>query len=36
MGSTIPANGAKLYARLWCYLNETWKHVDATYTEVSQ
>jgi N-acetylneuraminic acid mutarotase len=34
--TTIPTNGAKLYARLWYYLNETWKYVDATYTEASQ
>jgi N-acetylneuraminic acid mutarotase len=31
--TTIPTNGAKLYARLWYFLNETWKYVDATYTE---
>jgi N-acetylneuraminic acid mutarotase len=34
--STVPTNGAKLYARLWYYLNETWKYVDATYTEARQ
>jgi N-acetylneuraminic acid mutarotase len=34
--TTVPTNGAKLYARLWYYLNETWKYVDATYTEASQ
>jgi hypothetical protein len=32
----VPTTGAKLYARLWYYLNETWKYVDATYTEASQ
>jgi N-acetylneuraminic acid mutarotase len=34
--TTIPTNGATLYARLWYYLNETWKYVDATYTEASK
>jgi N-acetylneuraminic acid mutarotase len=34
--TTVPTNGAKLYARLWYYLNETWKYVDAIYTEASQ
>ena len=34
--TTVPTNGATLYARLWYYLNETWKYVDATYTEASQ
>jgi hypothetical protein len=29
----VPTHGAKLYARLWYYLNETWQYVDATYTE---
>jgi len=32
----LPTNGAKLYARLWYYLNDTWKHVDAIYTEASK
>jgi N-acetylneuraminic acid mutarotase len=31
--TTVPTNGAKLYARLWYYLNENWQYVDATYTE---
>jgi N-acetylneuraminic acid mutarotase len=34
--TTVPTNGATLYARLWYYLNETWKYVDATYTEASK
>jgi N-acetylneuraminic acid mutarotase len=34
--TTIPTNGAKLYARLWYYLNEKWQYVDATYTEAGQ
>jgi N-acetylneuraminic acid mutarotase len=34
--TTVPTNGATLYARLWYYLNETWKCVDATYTEAGQ
>jgi N-acetylneuraminic acid mutarotase len=34
--TTVPTNGAKLYARLWYYLNETWQYVDATYTEANQ
>jgi N-acetylneuraminic acid mutarotase len=34
--TTVPTNGAKLYARLWYYLNETWKYVDATYTETGK
>jgi N-acetylneuraminic acid mutarotase len=34
--TTVPTSGAKLYARLWYYLNETWKYVDATYTEASK
>jgi N-acetylneuraminic acid mutarotase len=34
--TTIPTNGATLYARLWYYLNETWKYIDATYTEASK
>ena len=34
--TTIPTNGAKLYARLWYFLNETWQFVDATYAEASQ
>jgi N-acetylneuraminic acid mutarotase len=34
--TTIPTNGATLYARLWYYLNETWKYVDAIYTEASK
>jgi N-acetylneuraminic acid mutarotase len=34
--TTVPTKGAKLYARLWYYLNETWQYVDATYTEASQ
>jgi hypothetical protein len=32
----IPTNGAKLYARLWYYLNETWLYVDAMYTEAGK
>jgi N-acetylneuraminic acid mutarotase len=32
----IPTNGAKLYARLWYYLNGTWKYTDAIYTEASK
>jgi hypothetical protein len=34
--TTVPTNGAKLYARLWYYLNEKWKYVDATYTEAGK
>jgi hypothetical protein len=34
--TTVPTNGAKLYARLWYYLNGTWKYVDATYTEAKK
>jgi N-acetylneuraminic acid mutarotase len=34
--TTIPTNGAKLYARLWYYLNEKWQYVDAVYTEASK
>jgi N-acetylneuraminic acid mutarotase len=34
--TTVPTNGAKLYARLWYYLNETWLYVDATYTEANK
>jgi N-acetylneuraminic acid mutarotase len=34
--TTVPTNGAYLYARLWYYLNETWKYVDAIYTEASK
>jgi N-acetylneuraminic acid mutarotase len=34
--TTVPTHGAKLYARLWYYLNETWEYVDATYTEAGQ
>jgi len=34
--TTIPTTGAKLYARLWYFLNETWKYVDATYTEAGK
>jgi N-acetylneuraminic acid mutarotase len=34
--TTVPTNGAKLYARLWYYLNEAWQYVDATYTEASK
>ena len=34
--TTVPTNGATLYARLWYYLNETWKYVDAIYTEASK
>jgi N-acetylneuraminic acid mutarotase len=33
---TVPTHGAKLYARLWYYLNETWTYVDAVYTEASK
>jgi len=29
----IPANGAKLYATLWYYLNGEWQYTDAIYTE---
>jgi hypothetical protein len=31
--SGIPANGAKLYATLWYYLNGEWQYTDAIYTE---
>jgi N-acetylneuraminic acid mutarotase len=34
--TTIPTNGATLYARLWYYLNEQWLYVDAIYTEASK
>jgi N-acetylneuraminic acid mutarotase len=34
--TTVPTNGAKLYARLWYYLNGNWQYVDATYTEASK
>jgi hypothetical protein len=34
--TTVPTNGAKLYATLWYYLNEKWQYVDAIYTEASQ
>jgi N-acetylneuraminic acid mutarotase len=34
--TTVPTNGAKLYARLWYYLNGTWLYVDAVYTEASK
>jgi hypothetical protein len=34
--TTVPTNGAKLYARLWYYLNEAWLYVDATYTEAGK
>jgi hypothetical protein len=34
--TTVPTNGAKLYARLWYYLNEKWQYVDATYTEAGK
>jgi N-acetylneuraminic acid mutarotase len=34
--TTVPTNGAKLYATLWYYLNETWHYVDAPYTEASK
>jgi hypothetical protein len=34
--TTIPTNGAMLYARLWYYLNGNWQYVDASYTEASQ
>jgi N-acetylneuraminic acid mutarotase len=34
--TTIPTNGATLYATFWYYLNETWQYVDATYTEASK
>jgi N-acetylneuraminic acid mutarotase len=34
--TTVPTNGAKLYARLWYYLNEKWQYVDALYTEAGQ
>jgi sugar lactone lactonase YvrE len=32
----LPTTGAKLYARLWYYLNEKWQYVDAIYTEASK
>jgi hypothetical protein len=34
--TTVPTNGATLYARLWYYLNGTWQYVDATYTEAGK
>jgi hypothetical protein len=34
--TTIPTNGAMLYARLWYYVNGNWQYVDASYTEASQ
>jgi N-acetylneuraminic acid mutarotase len=34
--TTVPTNGAMLYARLWYYLNGIWQYVDATYGEASQ
>jgi N-acetylneuraminic acid mutarotase len=34
--TTVPTNGAKVYARLWYYLNKTWEYVDATYTEAGK
>jgi N-acetylneuraminic acid mutarotase len=34
--TTVPTNGAKLYARLWYYLNDKWQYVDAIYTEASK
>jgi hypothetical protein len=34
--TTVPTKGAKLYARLWYYLNGNWQYVDATYTEASK
>jgi N-acetylneuraminic acid mutarotase len=34
--TTVPTNGAKLYATLWYYLNGKWQYADATYTEAGQ
>jgi hypothetical protein len=34
--TTVPTNGATLYARLWYYLNEKWQYVDAAYTEAGK
>jgi hypothetical protein len=34
--STIPTKRPKLYARLWHYVNGTWKYADGTNTEASQ
>jgi hypothetical protein len=30
---TLPANGAKVYARLYSYLNGAWQYIDYVYTE---
>jgi hypothetical protein len=34
--TTVPTNGAKLYATLWYYLNGKWQYANATYIEASQ
>jgi N-acetylneuraminic acid mutarotase len=33
--TTVPTNGAKLYATLWYYLNGNWHYANATFTEAS-
>jgi hypothetical protein len=30
---TLPANGAKVYARLYSYINGAWQYNDYVYTE---